>query len=63
MPIQSFLDILGPTLDKINKERKTIVLLEDLNINLFKHNDPNIIKFVDTLSSFSLNPYLLCLFV
>ena len=39
-------------------EGKTIVLFGDFNINLFKHNDPNVIKFVDTLSSFSLNPYI-----
>ena len=58
MLTSTFLDLLGPTLDKINREGKITVLLGDFNIDLLKRNDPNVIKFIDSLSSYSLNPYI-----
>ena len=52
------LDLLIPILDKINGEGKITVLLGDFNIDLLKKNESNVEKIIDSLSSYSLNPYI-----
>ena len=58
MLVSDFLGLLVPTLDKINREGKITVLLGDFNIDLLKQNESNVEKFIDSLSSYSLNPYI-----
>ena len=49
-----------PTLDKINKEKKTILLLGDFNIDLLKMNiDSNISYFLDIMGSYDLLPQIM----
>ena len=51
---------LLPILDKINKEKKTILLLGDFNIDLLKSNiDNNISYFLDIMGSYDLLPQIL----
>ena len=59
MKIQDFLLKLGPIMDKVSSEGKTLVLLGDFNIDLLKFDkDPNVLKFLDALGSYSLKPYI-----
>ena len=59
MKIPDFLSKLGPVLDKVSSEGKTLILLGDFNVDLLKFDkDPNIFKFLDTLGSYSLKPYI-----
>ena len=59
MKINDFLSFLGPVIDKINCEGKSLILLGDFNIDLLKFNaDPSVFKFLDTLGSYSLKPYI-----
>ena len=58
MLVSDFLDLLVPTLDKINREGKITVLLGDFNNDLLKQNESNVENFIDSLSSYSLNPYI-----
>ena len=46
-------------MDKTSSEGKTLVLLGDFNIDLFKFDkDPSVFKFLDSLGSYSLKPYI-----
>ena len=59
MKTNDFLEKLGPVLDKISLENKTVVLLGDFNLDLLKFEiKPEICKFLDTLSSFLLKPQI-----
>ena len=59
MKIPDFILKLGQVLDKVSSEGKILILLGDFNVDLLKFDkDPNIFKFLDTLSSYSLKPYI-----
>ena len=59
MKANDFLEKLGPILDKISSENKTVVLMGDFNLDLLKFEiKPEIFKFLDTLSSFLLKPQI-----
>ena len=59
MKCNEFLPKLGTLLDKISSEEKTVILLGDFNIDLLKFdNKADVFKFLDTLSSYLLKPYI-----
>ena len=53
-------DFLYPLLDKVNKEKKTLLLMGDFNINLLNSNNDNLVSnFLDIFGSFSLLPKII----
>lgn len=59
MKVLDFIPLLGPVLDKVSSEGKALILLGDFNINLLNFDkDPNVFKFLDTLGSYLLKPYI-----
>ena len=53
-------DFLYPLLDKINKEKKSLMLMGDFNINLLNaNNDKSVSNFLDIFGSFSLLPQII----
>ena len=53
-------DFLYPLLDKVNKEKKSLILMGDFNINLLNSdNDKSVSNFLDILGSFSLLPQVI----
>ena len=60
MCIDNFNDnFLYPLLDKVNKEKKTLLLMRDFNVNLLhSDNDNSVSNFLDIFGSFSLLPQI-----
>ena len=53
-------DFLYPLLDKINKEKKSLLLMGDFNINLLNSdNNKSVSNFLDIFGSFSLLPQVI----
>ena len=53
-------DFLYPLLDKINKEKKSLMLMGDFNTNLLNaNNDKSVYNFLDIFGSFSLLPQII----
>ena len=60
MDILDFNSLINQLLDKISKEQKQIFLLGDFNINLLNYNEHQPTnKFLDSLASNSIIPYIL----
>ena len=56
---EDFFSKLGTLLEQVSHENKTLVLLGDFNIDLLKFDSkPEVIKFLDILSSYLLKPYI-----
>ena len=53
-------NFLYPLLDKVNREKKTLLLMGDFNVNLL-HSDNNnsVSNFLDIFGSFSLLPQII----
>ena len=59
MDVDEFNNYMSPLLSKITKEKKTLLLLGDFNINLLKCNSENSHSdFLDLLGSFQILPYI-----
>ena len=53
-------NFLYPLLDKVNKEKKTLLLMGDFNVNLLhSDNDNSVSNFLDIFGSFSLLPQII----
>ena len=59
LKINDFLSKFEPFLEKLNKEKKTLVLLGDFNIDLLEfESKPEIFNFLDILSSYLIKPHI-----
>ena len=60
MDVSDFNFLINKLLDKISKEQKQIFLLGDFNMNLLNYNEHQPTnKFIDSLASNSITPYIL----